>query len=220
MGVRQATRPTARKGVGLSCEEFVEILASKEPAPGGGGAAALVGAIGAALGHMVGAFTVGKPKYAEVEPEILELMLDADDLQTRLLALVEADAEAFVPLSAAYGLPSTTDEERAHKAQVMEACLRDAAAVPLDIMEACGRAIELCARFAVVGSPVVVSDAGCGVAICKGALQAASLNVFVNTRLMKDRVHGEACDARARELLDCYAPMADAAFASVEERLR
>ena len=205
------------KSIELSCEEFVEALSSKAPAPGGGGAAAFVGAVGAGLGHMVGALTVGKPKYADVEPELLELMLDADDVRAQLLALVEADAKAFVPLSAAYGLPGNTDEEKAHKAQVLEACLRDACAVPLDIMRACARAIELCERFAELGSPLVVSDAGCGVITCKAALQAASLNVFVNTRLMKDRVHA---DAQARELLDEYLPMADAVFASVEERLR
>ncbi len=81
-------------------------------------------------------------------PELLELMLDADDVRAQLLALVEADAKAFVPLSAAYGLPGNSDEEKAHKAQVLEACLRDACAVPLDIMRACARAIELCERFA------------------------------------------------------------------------
>ncbi|MEI3376562.1 MAG: cyclodeaminase/cyclohydrolase family protein [Coriobacteriales bacterium] len=208
------------KSVELSCERFIEALSSSEPAPGGGGAAALVGAIGVGLGDMVGALTVGKPRYIDAEPEILELMLDADDLQAHLLALVEADAQAFVPLSAAYGLPSATDEEKAHKAEVLEACLRDAAVVPLDIMRACGRAIELCVRFAAVGSPIVLSDAGCGVIICKAALQAASLNVFVNTRLMKDRVHAELCEAQARELLDKYLPMADATFANVEECLR
>lgn len=208
------------KSVELSCEEFVEALSSSQPAPGGGGAAALVGAIGAGLGHMVGALTVGKPKYADVEPELLELMLDANDVRAQLLALVEADAEAFVPLSAAYGLPSNTDEEKAHKAQVLEARLRDACAVPLDIMRACARAIELCERFAALGSPLVVSDAGCGVITCKAALQAASLNVFVNTRLMKDRVHAEACNAQARELLDEYLPMADAVFSQVEEHLQ
>lgn len=208
------------KSIELSCEGFVEALSSKAPAPGGGGAAALVGAIGAGLGDMVGGFTVGKPKYADVEPQLVELMLDADDLQAHLLTLVEADAQAFVPLSAAYGLPSATDEEKAHKAQVLEACLRDATAVPLDTMRACARAIELCKRFAALGSPLVISDAGCGVTLCKAALQAASLNVFVNTRLMADRVHAEACNAQARELLDEYLPMADAVFSQVEEHLR
>lgn len=208
------------KSIELSCEGFVEALSSKAPAPGGGGAAALVGAIGAGLGDMVGGFTVGKPKYADVESQLVELMLDADDLQAHLLALVEADAQAFMPLSAAYGLPSATDEEKAHKAQVLEACLRDATAVPLDIMRACARAIELCKRFAALGSSLVISDAGCGVTLCKAALQAASLNVFVNTRLMADRVHAEACNAQARELLDEYLPMADAVFSQVEEHLR
>lgn len=208
------------KSIELSCEGFVEALSSKAPAPGGGGAAALVGAIGAGLGDMVGGFTVGKPKYADVESQLVELMLDADDLQAHLLTLVEADAQAFMPLSAAYGLPSATDEEKAHKAQVLEACLRDATAVPLDTMRACARAIELCKRFAALGSPLVISDAGCGVTLCKAALQAASLNVFVNTRLMADRVHAEACNAQARELLDEYLPMADAVFSQVEEHLR
>ena len=208
------------KSIELSCEDFVEALSSKAPAPGGGGAAALVGAIGAGLGDMVGAFTVGKPRYADVEPQLVELMLDADDLQAHLLALVEADAQAFMPLSAAYGLPSATDEEKAHKAQVLETCLRDATAVPLDIMRACARAIELCKRFAALGSPLVISDAGCGVILCKAALQAASLNVFVNTRLMADRVHAGTCNTQARELLDEYLPMADAVFAQVEEHLR
>lgn len=208
------------KSIELSCEEFVGALASKAPAPGGGGAAALVGAIGAGLGDMVGALTVGKPKYAPVRDELVSLMDQAQGLREELLDLVEADARAFEPLSRAYGLPSGTDKEKAEKARVMETCLRDACAVPLDIMRACARSIELCDRFATLGSPLVVSDAGCGVIICKAALQAASLNVFVNTRLMTDRVHAESCDAQARELLDEYLPMADAVFASVEEHLR
>lgn len=208
------------EAVELSCRKFTEVLASDAPAPGGGGAAALVGAVGVALGNMVGALTVGKPKYAPVRDELVSLMDQAQGLREEFLDLVDADARAFEPLSRAYGLPSNTEEEKAHKAQVLEACLRDACAVPLDIMRACARAIELCERFAALGSPLVVSDAGCGVITCKAALQAASLNVFVNTRLMKDRVHAEACDAQARELLDEYLPMADAVFASVGERLR
>lgn len=208
------------KSVELSCEEFVEALSSSQPAPVAGERPPSWAPSARAWAIWWVRSTVGKPKYADVEPELLELMLDADDVRARLLALVEADAEAFVPLSAAYGLPSNTDEEKAHKAQVLEARLRDACAVPLDIMRACARAIELCERFAALGSPLVVSDAGCGVITCKAALQAASLNVFVNTRLMKDRVHAEACDAQARELLDEYLPMADSVFASVEEHLR
>lgn len=203
----------------LSCKEYVADLASSKPAPSGGGTSAFVGAIGLALGSMVGSLTVGKPKYADVEPEVIELLARASSLQDELLALVEADRDAFVPLSKAYGLPAETDEQRAHKAAVLEECLHGACAVPLDIMRACARAIEIVERFAQVGSRLVLSDAGCAAACCRAALQAASLNVYANTKLMTDRVHADACNLVARDLLDAYIPMADAVFDFVERGL-
>ena len=103
-----------------SCEEFVDVLASKAPVPGGGGASALVGAIGMALGNMVGSLTVGKKKYADVEADIIALKEKATALQADFLRLVEADAEAFEPLAKAYGMPRETEEEKAEKAQKKE----------------------------------------------------------------------------------------------------
>ena len=97
----------------VPCNEFVEVLASKAPVPGGGGASALVGAIGTALGNMVGSLTVGKKKYADVEEEMWELKKKADELQKELLHLIERDAEVFEPLSKAYGMPRETEEEKA-----------------------------------------------------------------------------------------------------------
>ena len=202
----------------LSCREFIDVLASKAPAPGGGGAAAFVGAIGMALGNMVGSLTVGKPKYADVEADIIELKEQADALQDRLLALVAADAEAFEPLSRAYGLPKETDEEKAHKAQVMEECLHDACEVPLDIMRACCEAIDLHEQFAAKGTAIAISDVGCGVICCKAALTAASLNVFINTGSMKELDHAAACNLEARKMLDTYCAKADEIFADVEKR--
>lgn len=202
----------------LSCREFIDVLASKAPAPGGGGAAAFVGAIGMALGNMVGSLTVGKPKYADVEADIIELKEQADALQDRLLALVAADAEAFEPLSRAYGLPKETDEEKAHKAQVMEKCLHDACEVPLDIMRACCEAIDLHEQFAAKGTAIAISDVGCGVICCKAALKAASLNVFINTGSMKELDHAAACNLEARKMLDKYCAKADEIFADVEKR--
>ena len=102
----------------------MESLASKAPAPGGGGAAALVGAAGVALGNMVGSLTVGKKKYAAVEADLRTLNARAKVLRRRLEALVQADAEAFMPLAAAYGLPKETPEQQAHKAAVLEQALR------------------------------------------------------------------------------------------------
>ena len=125
-----------------TCTEFVEVLASKAPVPGGGGASALVGAVGTALGNMVGSLTVGKKKYADVEDEMWELKAKCDQLQKDFLRLIERDAEVFEPLSKAYGMPRETEEEKAEKARVMEIVLKDACSVPMEIMEKCCEAID------------------------------------------------------------------------------
>ena len=136
----------------LSCEAFLEDLAGSAPAPGGGGASALVGAAGAALGNMVGSLTVGKKKYAAVEADILVLNRRAAALRKRLEGLVQADADAFAPLAAAYKLPKETPEQQAHKAAVLETALEGACAVPLEIMSACCEGIALAAEYAEKGS--------------------------------------------------------------------
>ena len=202
----------------LSCEEFIEVLASKAPAPGGGGAAALVGAIGTALGNMVGSLTEGKAKYADVQDDIVALKSQADVLQERFVKLVAKDAEVFEPLSRAYGLPKETEEQKAHKAEVMEACLAECCEVPLQIMEACCEAIDLHEQFAAKGTAIAISDVGCGVICCKSALQAASLNVFINTKSMGNREHADACNKRANDMLSAYCAKADAIFADVASR--
>ena len=202
----------------LSCEKFVAELASKAPVPGGGGASALVGAVGAALGNMVGSLTVGKKKYADVQEDILALKARTDKLQAEFLALVERDAEVFEPLSRAYGQPKDTPEQQAEKTRVMEAALKEACAVPLHIMEKCGEAIELHREFAAKGTALAISDVGVGVIFCKAAMQGASLNVFINTKYMQDRDHAEAANNRANGLLDKYLPLADAIYADVAGR--
>lgn len=206
--------------INLSCEQFMQQLASKAAVPGGGGAAALVGAAGVALGNMVGCLTVGKKKYAVVEPEILAMNQQAEQLRRELEALVQADAEAFAPLATAYGLPKDTPEQAAHKAEVLESALDTACKVPLEIMQKCAQGIVLAGEYAAKGSVLAVSDAGCAAVLCKAALQAASLNVFVNTKLMMDRTHAARLDAQADLLLNEYVPKADEVFASVTERFR
>jgi formiminotetrahydrofolate cyclodeaminase len=201
------------------CDEFVDALASKTPVPGGGGAAALVGALGVALGNMVGSLTVGKPRFAAAEADIIALKARAETLQTELLELINRDAEAFEPLSHAYGLPTGTEKERAYKAKVMEECLREAAAVPLGIMEKCGTAIELHERFATKGNPLALSDIGVGVKFAQAALQGASLNVFINTKAMTDRLYAKEINNRVHALLDSSVSKADALFERVMEEL-
>ena len=166
--------------IDMPVSEFTAALASSSPAPGGGGASALAAALGAALACMVGNLTVGKKKYAENEPRLRELIAEAQSLRERLLALVDADAEAFLPLAAAYRLPKDAPGRDA----VMEKCLADAAAVPMEILELSCRVIALQEEFAALGSSLAVSDAGTGAVFAWAAMYGAALNVLVNTRLM------------------------------------
>jgi formiminotetrahydrofolate cyclodeaminase len=200
--------------------DFVSVLASKEAVPGGGGASALVGAVGAALGNMVGSLTVGKKKYAEVEAEIIGLKRKSDALQDALIALIDKDAEDFGPLAKAYGLPKDTPEQQAEKDRVMEAALRDATATPFEIMKRCAEAIDVIEGFAAKGSKLAISDAGVGVLFCKAALSGASLNVFINTKTMKDRTYAEKVNKEADALLAAYEAKADKIFAGVKAQLR
>lgn len=194
--------------------EFTQALASKSSVPGGGGASALAGALGIALGNMVGNFTLGKKKYAAVEPLILALMEQAQQLQEQLLECVDEDAVAFQPLSQAYGIP----KDDPSRAVILEYCLHDAAAVPMKIVELACKAILLHKEFADKGSAMMVSDAGTGVALCLAALRGAALNVKVNTKLMTDREHAEMLNERVDARLAQYEKIANEVYASVYGR--
>ena len=195
-----------------SCREFVTVLASSEPAPGGGGASALVAAIGTALGNMVGSLTVGKKKYADVEAEIVALKEKCDKLQNELLDQVPADAEGFVPLAKAYGIP----KDDPTREEVLEAATITACQVPMRIMELCCESLDAISVFAAKGSRLAVSDAGCGATIVKAALQAASLNVFINTKTLQNRELAGEMNAKCLGMLDQYGKMADEIFETVK----
>ncbi len=195
-----------------TCRKFVEVLASDAPAPGGGGAAALVGAIGTALGNMVGSLTVGKKKYAAVEEEIIALKAKCDALQTELLNQVEADEVNFLPLAKAYGIP----KDDPNRDKIMEEATIIACSTPLKIMELCCQAIDCIAGFAEKGSRLAVSDAGCGAVCCKAALQAAALNVFINTKTLKNRDVAEDMNRQVNLMLNKYGDIADDIFTDVK----
>ena len=195
---------------------FTEELASPAPVPGGGGASALAGAIGISLGDMVGELTTGKKKYADVEEDIRSLMERAQALRVRLLEFVDGDAEAFAPLSKAYSIPRDDPDRDA----VMESALRTACSVPMDILRACAEAVDIIEEFAAKGSRLAVSDAGCGAILCKAAMQAASLNIYINTKSMKDRDCARALEAEADGLLARYTLKADEIYTSVLNGIR
>lgn len=196
--------------------EFTEVLASKEAVPGGGGASALVGSIGIALGNMVGSLTTGKKKYADVEEDIQKLMAEGEKLRVELLSMMDKDAEAFAPLAKSYGIP----KDDPSRDEVMEKALDVACQAPMDIMRAVCKALDVIKEFAAKGSALAISDAGVGAVCCKAALQGASLNVFINTKSMKDRAKAEALEAEANEMLDKYCRLADEIYAVVVERIK
>ncbi len=198
----------------VSVEEFTEALASKTSVPGGGGASALVGAIAIALGDMVGEFTIGKKKYADVEDEIRELMAQAQDLRGKLLACIEKDAEAFEPLSKAYGIP----KEQEGRDEIMEKCLKDAAAVPMEILRLSCEAVKLQEVFGEKGSVIVVSDAATGAAMCKAAILGAAVNVKINTKSMKDREYAEKMNSEVDALVAEYTKRADAVYEMIYQK--
>jgi formiminotetrahydrofolate cyclodeaminase len=203
-----------------TCKEFVDILASKEPVPGGGGASALVGALGMALGSMVGNLTLGKKKYMDVQEDIKAILEKAETLQDELIILVKKDAEAFEPLSKAYGLPRNTIDEKRKRDEVMEEALKIACSTPMEIMEKSLETILLHEELAVKGTKIAISDVGVGVLFCKSALMGASLNVFINTKMMKDRDYADNINKKAEKMLEEGIRKADDVYRKVEKGIK
>ena len=201
-------------------EQYLEVLSSKQPVPGGGGASALAGALGSALGLMVGNLTVGKKKYAEVEGEIKEYMEQLSQLREDFLRLADEDAVVFAPLAAAYGLPTETEEQRAYKDAVMEGNLQRASLVPLSVMEATLKTIAVLEELEQKGSVMAVSDVGVAVQCARAALAGAVMNVYINTKSMKDRDKADDFNEEAYHMLTSGMARADEIYEKVLKRLQ
>lgn len=182
--------------------DFLEVLSSAAPVPGGGGASAAVGAFASALGMMVANLTVGKKKYADVEEEIKEVRGQLKHLQDKLVELTDEDAKAFEPLSRAYGLPKDTKEQKAEKERILEDALYEASVVPMQIMETILQVVHLLEVLGEKGSRIAISDVGVGILFAQAALEGASLNVFINTKLMKDRERAEQMNQRTEAMIE------------------
>lgn len=196
-------------------DKFLTELASSAPTPGGGGAAALCGALGIALGNMVGSLTQGKKKYADVQEDIAALNSRAEALRADFVALIDADAAAFAPLSRAYGIP----KDDPARAEIMEAALKRAAEPPLEIMRKCAEALDVIADYAAKGSALAISDAGCAAALTIAAMKAAALNVRINTKSMADREAADKMNAEAAGLYEKYEKEAEEIYQNVYGRL-
>ncbi len=185
----------------MSIDDFIKELSSSAPVPGGGGASGLVAAVGMSLANMVMALTTGKKKYAEYQSEIEEIIEKANAITRELLNAMDEDAVAFEPLAKAYGLPKNTEEEIAHRNEVLESALVVAAEAPLNLMEKIANAIDITARVAEIGSRLAISDAGVAAQCLKAALNGASLNIYINTKMMKNTDKANELNKKADELI-------------------
>lgn len=193
-------------------KDFIDVLASNAPTPGGGGASALVGSIGCALGSMVGNLTLGNKRYLDVEEDIKKLLIEGECLQNELLLLIDKDAEGFKPLAKAYSLPRKTPEELEHRNKVMEEALYDACQVPIEIMEKIYETILFHGELSKKGTKIAISDVAAGVQICRSALYSASVNVFINTKSMKNLETAKELNLLANTLIEKGVKKADEIF--------
>jgi formiminotetrahydrofolate cyclodeaminase len=202
-----------------TCRGFIEALYSKDAVPGGGGAAALTGALGAALAGMVANLTTGKKKYAANEEDIQHILVQARALQDRFLAMIDEDAENFAPLAKAYGLPAGTDDEKARKAEVLEACTLTACTVPMEIVRISCEAIALQDELLEKGSLLALSDVGVGAECLRAALVSGWMNVQINIRTLQDRQKAQAIADELMPLVTAGTRQAESISNEVQRRL-
>jgi formiminotetrahydrofolate cyclodeaminase len=195
---------------------FLEELASSAPTPGGGGASSLAGAVGVALCSMVANLTTGKKKYAQYQQDIETILAQGDVLRGRLLELVDKDAEAFEPLAKAYSIP----KDNPGRDVILEDALKAAAATPYAILETLSDCSDLVTELGTKGSRLAISDAGVGISMCNSAMEGASLNVYINTKLMKNTKEAKALELRADELREQASEIATKTFDYVLKEIR
>lgn len=202
-----------------SVQNYLDTLASRNATPGGGSAAALMGAQAAALVSMVCNLTIGKPKYAEVEAQMQALLENAEALREELTGMIKADVDVFNRLMATYGLPKETVAEKEARSVAIQAVLKDATQVPLDCAKACAEVIKLCKIAAENGSSAVISDAGVGVMSAYAALKSAALNVYINAASLKDKEFAEQKLAELEAVLNGAKSESNDIYEIVKSRL-
>jgi len=202
-----------------SIETFLTQLASAAPTPGGGGAAAISGAMGAALVSMVCNLTIGKKKYVEVEAELKDVLAKSEGLRVVLTGMIGEDVQAFDAVMGAYGLPKGTDDEKLARADKIQAALKTACDVPLACCRACRAGIDLCEGVAERGNLNVVSDAGVAVLAAQAGLRSAALNVYVNAKAIEDRTFEEGRLADLARALDGADALTERIYGLVKSKL-
>ena len=200
----------------LTINEFLEKLSGDAPIPGGGGASALIGGLSAALCSMVASITTGKKKYAKFQEDIERILSDTAQIIKNMQKLIEKDAEVFEPLSKAYGIP----KDDPNRDEILGAALKLACSAPMEIVcEAC-RIVPILEELTIKGSKIALSDVGVAATACKATIQGGALNVYINTRLIKDREFAQNADTKTQKICEDYIPRCDAVYSAVEKYLR
>jgi formiminotetrahydrofolate cyclodeaminase len=203
----------------MPVQQFLDELASAAPTPGGGGAAAIMGAMGAALISMVANLTIGKKGYEGVEGEMKAQLADAEALRARLTAMVADDVGAFNQLMGAYRLPKDTDEQKARRSGAIQEGLKQATRVPLVCAKTCAEVIAVAQRSAEHGNLNVISDTGAGVLALQAALRSAALNVYINIPSIKDADFVASVSQELEALMAKNLPLTEAVYARVRSRM-
>ena len=196
--------------------EFIEELASASPVPGGGGASALIGAVGAALCAMAANLTSGKKKYEIYQQDINAIILRASASVSDLLELIEKDAECFEPLSRAYGIPK--DDPR--RDEILENALVAACGVPMEILKKTADIADLAEQLAEKSSRLVLSDVGVAASACRCSMESAAMNIYINTKLMKNKDYAKQTNAEAEALLKNGVLKCDAIYRRIADELK
>lgn len=200
----------------MEIHEFISALSSKAPVPGGGGASALIGAIGVSLCSMVANLTSGKKKYVQYQQDIEQILDVTQGSINRLLALIEKDAEVFEPLSAAYGIP----KEDPNRDAILEKALVKACSVPMEILKEVSGILDIVMQLTVKGTGIAVSDVGVAASACRSAMESAVLNIYINTKLMKDRDYVLKTNREAEEILDAGVKTCDEVYKKISDELK
>lgn len=200
-----------------SVEEFIMLLASKEPAPGGGSASALLGAVGTALSSMVANLTVGKDKYKDYEEHLQEFLKELESLNKDFLSLIEEDTNAFSRVARAYKMPKETEEQKLARNEAIEKSLKEATLVPVYIMEKCISTLRLIDKTFNMLNLKVISDIGVSVLCLRSALQGGWLNVMVNLKSIKDEEFREEIGKKCEDMLKEGLELADKIYSDVEK---
>lgn len=207
------------KLIEMKVSEFTDVLSSLEPAPGGGSTAALEGALGAALTAMVAALTVGRKKYAEFEPLVVEVEKKANALKARLLDVIDRDTEAFNAVSAVFAMPKETDEQKAARKAAMQEALKGCTKTPFEMMELILGALELADSIVGRSNASAASDLGVAALSLKAGVQGAWLNILINIGGIDDTAFAEEYRQNGQKILDKALPMADRIYETILKSL-